>query len=152
MRWDDVFVNKLLHFSSLFSFVFFDWIEAVIFDMATNIETSFSLLCPWNCFKTLKLTESSCFWIVASFLCPIQALLQPFSLVSGMFTYGQLYLLLLLFFFLVPILMNQRIEIYELEIRIVSFKKSILLWNRPWQNSLQFNWMMPLPYLTPLRS
>ncbi len=34
-------------------------------------------------------------------------------------------------------------EIYELEIQIVSFKKSILLWNRPWQNSLQCNWMMP---------
>ncbi len=55
-----MFVNKLLHLSTLFLCVL-DWIEAVIFDMATNIETSFSSLVHEIVLKTLKLTESSCF-------------------------------------------------------------------------------------------
>jgi hypothetical protein len=148
MRWDDVFVNKLLHLSTLFLCVL-DWIEAVIFDMATNIETSFSSLVHEIVLKTLKLTESSCFWTVTSFCVPFKHYYNPF-LVSGMFTNdGQLYLLLLFFFFLVPILMNQRLRFMSLKFEsFVTFKKSILLWNRPWQNSLRCNWMIALPYLT----
>lgn len=128
----------------LFFVCVFDWIEAVIFDIATNIETSFSLLCPWNCFKTLKLTESSCFWIVTSqLLCPIQALLQPFPCKWDVHIWydGQLYLLF--FFFLVPILMNQRLRYMSLKFELLASKNSIPLWNRPWQNSVRCNGMMP---------
>jgi hypothetical protein len=120
-----------------------DWIEGVIFDMATNIETSFSSLVHEIVLKALELTESSCFWIVTSFCVPFKHYYNPF-LVSGMFTYdGQAALYLLLLFVLSANFNESTIEIYELEIWIIRFKKSILLWNRPWQNSLGSNWMMP---------
>lgn len=106
-----------------------DWIEVVIFDMATNIETSFSSLVHEIVLKPLELTESSCFWIVTSFCVLFKCYYKPFPCKWDVHIWsGQLYLLL---------------RYKSLKFESLASKNQFCYGNRTWQNSLRCNWMMP---------